>query len=32
VSGARRAKLALGIALGRLFPFLSDPKAVRPRT
>jgi alpha-beta hydrolase superfamily lysophospholipase len=30
VSGGRRAKLALGIALGRLFPFLSDPKAVRP--
>lgn len=30
VRGARRLKLALGIALGRFFPFLSDPKAVRP--
>ena len=30
VRGARRAKLALGIALGRFFPFLSDPKAVSP--
>ena len=28
--GMRRAKLALGIALGRRFPFLSDPKAVQP--
>jgi alpha-beta hydrolase superfamily lysophospholipase len=30
VRGARRAKLALGIALGRFFPFLSDPKSVSP--
>ena len=30
VHGARRLKLALGIALGRLFPFLSDPRAVNP--
>ena len=30
VRGARRAKLALGIGLGRFFPFLSDPKAVSP--
>jgi alpha-beta hydrolase superfamily lysophospholipase len=29
-TGARRLKLELGIALGRWFPFLSDPKAVRP--
>ena len=30
VSGARRLKLAVGIALGRFFPFLSDPKSVSP--
>jgi alpha-beta hydrolase superfamily lysophospholipase len=30
VRGARRAKLAVGIALGRFFPFLSDAKAVSP--
>ena len=30
VRGARRLKLALGIALGRFFPFLTDPKSVGP--
>lgn len=30
VSGARRVLLAVGVLLGRFFPFLSDPKAVTP--
>ncbi|MGH8673356.1 MAG: alpha/beta hydrolase [Burkholderiales bacterium] len=30
VRGLRRAKLRIGIALGRRFPFLSDRKAVNP--